>query len=69
MKTIWAPGMLWIPLIRLRVVCGLSDVMTIFSPMMLFRRVDFPTLGRPMIDTKPERNGLAGMRGILPCIV
>src|SRR6266567_4504984 len=69
MNTIWAPGMLWIPLIRLRVVWGLSEVMTIFSPRMLFRRLDFPALGRPMIDTNPERNGSAGIGCVLSWVV
>jgi len=37
---------------RLRLIGG----MTIFSPIILFRRVDLPTLGRPIIETKPEVN-------------
>jgi hypothetical protein len=36
---------------RVLVVCGLSDTMAIFSPMMRFSSVDLPALGRPMMAT------------------
>ena len=35
------------------VVDGLSEVMDIFLPMMLFIRVDFPTFGLPINPTNP----------------
>src|SRR5262252_9229179 len=53
---------------RVRVVCGFSVTMAIFSPTSAFRSVLFPALGRPMIETKPERKAilvrsLRGRRG------
>ena len=30
--------------------------MAIFFPKTLFKNVDFPTLGRPMIETNPDLN-------------
>src|SRR5205085_4274102 len=44
------------PRMRLRVVCGLCVTMAIFSPTSAFSSVDLPALGRPMMETKPERN-------------
>jgi hypothetical protein len=44
------------PRIWLRVVCGFSEIIAIFSPRKVFIKVDFPTLGRPVRETKPERN-------------
>ncbi len=41
-----------IPMIRFRVVWGLCVVMAIRSPTIAFRRVDFPTLGLPMMRDK-----------------
>src|SRR5437868_6559633 len=41
---------------RSRVVCGLCVTMAIFSPTSAFSSVDLPALGRPMMETKPERN-------------
>src|SRR5688500_293902 len=38
---------------RCRVVCGLSDTMASFSPMMRFRRDDLPAFGRPIRETNP----------------
>ena len=39
-----------------RVVCGLSATMATFWPTRAFSSVDLPAFGRPMIETKPERN-------------
>src|SRR3954453_15876981 len=39
-----------------RVVCGLSLVMTIFVPTSALVSVDFPALGRPTKQQKPDRN-------------
>ena len=39
---------------RLRVVCGLLEVIDIFSPSSRFISVDFPTLGAPAIATNPD---------------
>jgi hypothetical protein len=39
------------------VVCGLGVTMASFSPTSLFSSVDLPALGRPMMETKPERKG------------
>src|SRR5580700_2677499 len=39
-----------------RVVCGLSATMATFCPTSAFRSVDFPAFGRPMRETKPDRN-------------
>jgi hypothetical protein len=38
------------------VVCGLSETMETFSPRSWFSSVDFPELGRPMMETKPDLN-------------
>src|SRR5450756_1406484 len=42
-----------------RVVCGLSDMMAIFSPVSKFNRVDFPVFGRPTIVTNPDLKPIA----------
>ena len=39
-----------------RVVWGLPVTIDIFSPTRRFSSVDFPEFGRPMIDTKPDRD-------------
>ena len=39
-------------MMRVRVVCGLSDTMATFRPTMALSREDFPTLGRPTMATK-----------------
>jgi hypothetical protein len=44
------------PRILFRVVCGLSEMMAIFSPKSAFRSVDFPTFGLPMMEMKPDLN-------------
>lgn len=41
------------PKMRLRVVCGLGVTMESFVPRMALSNVDFPTLGLPMMATKP----------------
>src|SRR5690606_35623032 len=43
-----------------RVVCGLGVMGATFTPSIVLRRVDLPTLGLPTIATKPERVGPAG---------
>src|SRR5271157_3119901 len=48
------------PWMRLRVVCGLRVTMASFSPTSAFSNVDFPALGRPMMETNPERNAMSG---------
>ena len=42
-------------MMRVRVVCGLSEVMATLVCRIWFRSVDLPTLGRPTKVTKPER--------------
>src|SRR4051794_26409566 len=60
MKTIWPPGRLpfgltfRMPWMFMRVVCGFSVTMAIFSPTSALSSVLLPALGRPIIDTKPE---------------
>src|SRR5271166_5545368 len=51
---------LTMPWMRLRVVCGLRVTMASFSPTSALSRVDFPALGRPMMETNPERNAMSG---------
>src|SRR3989338_5324165 len=53
-NTICAFSVFFIPRILFLVVWGFADTMAIFSPRIAFKRVDFPTLGRPMIATKPD---------------
>jgi hypothetical protein len=43
------------PNILLRVVWGFEVTMDTFWPSTALRKVDFPTLGLPIIETKPER--------------
>src|SRR5579871_732652 len=43
---------------RLRVVCGLGEMMASFSPTRALSSVDLPALGRPRMQTKPERKGM-----------
>ena len=43
------------PMMRWRVVCALEVMIESFSPTRAFISVDLPTLGLPMIFTKPER--------------
>jgi len=39
-----------------RVVCGRSETIDTLRPTSWFKSVDLPTLGRPTIETNPERN-------------
>lgn len=41
-------------MMRWRVVCALEVMIDSFSPTRAFISVDFPTLGFPMIFTKPD---------------
>src|ERR1019366_4627375 len=43
---------------RVRVVCGLCVTIASFCPSSAFSSVDLPALGRPMMDTNPERKGI-----------
>src|ERR1700735_3306036 len=45
-----------------RVVCGLSATMATFWPTSALSSVDLPALGRPINETKPERNLVSLMR-------
>ena len=42
------------PIILVRVVCGLADTIEIFWPSKEFKIEDFPTLGTPTIATKAD---------------
>ena len=44
------------PRICVRVVCGRSETIETLRPTSRFTSVDFPTFGRPTIETNPERN-------------
>ena len=44
------------PRIARLVVCGLDEVIAIFSPTNALVRVDLPTLGLPTKETKPDLN-------------
>lgn len=46
--------MFLIPVIRFLVVCGFFETIEIFLDKMEFKRVDFPALGLPMIEIKPD---------------
>ena len=52
--TSWASGRVTMPRTARRVVCGLSEVIAIFSPTMALSRVDLPALGRPTKQAKPD---------------
>src|SRR5271169_2285329 len=45
---------------RLRVVWGLRVTIATFSPTSALSSVDLPALGRPRIETNPERNAMSG---------
>src|SRR5215471_13328016 len=51
---------------RVRVVCGFSVTMAIFSPTNALSNVLLPALGRPIMETKPERKAILcrGLRGL-----
>jgi hypothetical protein len=57
-KTIWYWEVVLTARIRFRVVWGLGEIMAIFSPMSRFNKVDLPTLGAPIIETKPDLKSL-----------
>src|SRR5665213_474905 len=46
------------PRMRVRVVWGLCVTMASFCPSSAFSSVLFPALGRPMMETNPERRGI-----------
>jgi hypothetical protein len=50
-------GPLATPRIARRVVCGLSETIATFAPMIALASVDLPTFGRPASATNPERIG------------
>src|SRR5262249_41996138 len=64
MKTIWPAGRprsaltFRMPWMRVRVVCGFSVTMAIFSPTSALSNVLLPAFGRPMMETNPERNAM-----------
>src|SRR6187431_1239767 len=51
-------------MMRWRVVCGLSETMASFSPMMRFSSDDLPAFGRPISETRPDF--IVGARACLP---
>ena len=53
--TSWASGLVTMPRTARRVVCGLSEVMAILLPTSALSSVDFPALGRPTKQAKPDR--------------
>jgi hypothetical protein len=52
------------PRIRFRVVCGLSEMIDIFSPRRELRSVDLPTFGRPTMAMKPDRKSFSSAMGV-----
>src|SRR3990167_6443701 len=56
MNTSCAPGSVLMPRIRFLVVLGLSETAAIFIPVTALISVDFPTLGLPITDMKPDLN-------------
>src|SRR5205823_5415436 len=56
-----ACGKFLTPRMRWRVVCGLGVTIASFVPMITLSNVDLPTLGAPMIVTKPERKAAISM--------
>ena len=50
-----ASGRFTMPRTTVRVVCGLSLVITTFWPTIALVSVDLPAFGRPTNDTKPLR--------------
>ena len=53
-KMNWSSPRVSMPVILLRVVCGLGETMATFSPTRALSRVDLPTLGRPIIEIIPH---------------
>ena len=64
-STNWWSWPLTIPMIRLRVVCGLGETMDIFWPSRQLRRVDLPTLGGPMRAMTPVLINLSSELGMV----
>ena len=54
-KTIWCESVVRTPRTCVLVVCGRSETIATLLPTSRLTRVDFPTLGRPTTDTKPDR--------------
>ena len=54
MKTSWVAPRVSTPVMRVRVVWGLSETMATFSPTTALRREDLPTLGLPTRLTKTD---------------
>src|SRR3954453_21056019 len=54
-RTSWAPGLVAMPRMVCRVVCGLDDVMATFWPTRALVRVDLPAFGRPTRQANPAR--------------
>ena len=46
--------MFTMPLIAFLVVCGIDETMLIFSPLAVFKKVDFPAEGLPIMETTPD---------------
>src|SRR3954470_22707257 len=57
-NTIWLAAVVRTPRIWFRVVCGRSETIETLRPTSRLTSVDFPTLGRPTTETKPERKGV-----------
>jgi ribosomal protein S27E len=57
-KTTWYSSVVTTVFIAVLVVCGLADIIAIFSPVKRFNSVDLPTFGLPMIVTKPDLNAI-----------
>ncbi len=54
-RTSCPSGRFTMPRTTVRVVCGLSEVITTFWPTRALVSVDLPALGRPTNDAKPDR--------------
>ena len=54
MKTNWVSPLVSTPVMRVRVVWGLSETIATFSPIRALSRLDFPTLGRPTMATNAD---------------
>ena len=51
----WQRSRIVMPMTRRRVVCTLGETIETLVPTSRLSRVDLPTLGAPMIATKPAR--------------
>src|SRR6185437_514897 len=54
------------PWMRVRVVCGLAVTIATFSPTSALINVDFPALGRPIMETNPDFKLVPPKRSALP---